>query len=202
MDLDKNTLVKNRKAALKRVHDLESELVEANATELYWRRAVRKHIIGELAAENGAAPGQVDANTGDDDDDDEKPLADLVPDRRRKAAPPPSPLDTVAPKKRMKRPEHGVDACIACWAAERQVTAGRAHLYRPPCLRVAPSRGKWAKKAPGSETQTGDGEKEDGAKEKEKETGTDDGAKEKEKETGTDDGVKENGPKSADSGSD
>ena len=158
-ELSKADIEERHKAASTVLHELEARLIEARATELYWRRALRKAVFSDLAAEFG---GDVPASLPDEDapaevagvaagpsdaDASDPPNAPRAKRPARPADTPNLPAGSDGGRRppSEKRPKHGVEACIARWAAERGKVAGVAHLYAPPCLRLAAARGKWAR---------------------------------------------------------
>ena len=159
-DLSKDEIEGRWKTAATVLRDLEVQLIEARAEELYWRRALRKAVFSGLAAEYG---GDIPSSLPDEDApsepaggasgpcDSEAPEPPRPPRAKRPVRPAGTPDRPTGPDggrrpPREKRPKHGTDGvCIACWAAERGKAAGVAHLYEPPCLRTKAERGKWAK---------------------------------------------------------
>ena len=64
MELSKAEIGERHVAASAKLHELETQLIEARATELYWRRALRKAVFADLAAEFG---GDVPSSLPDED---------------------------------------------------------------------------------------------------------------------------------------
>ena len=165
-ELDKASVEKFYRSACATLHDLEARLIEARARELFWRRALRRTVFSELVSQyGGEAP---DTQPNEDDKDVGGPLVPVesegvrATDTEAETQPAKDAADGVnkgAPKKNAnkksrvkqplhdkrayeKRPVHGADACVACWAAARNKSACVAHLYKPPCTREMPQRGK------------------------------------------------------------
>ena len=165
--LDKAYAEKCWLSAKAAILDLEKQLLNAHNTELFWRRQVRRAALSELAAQHGCeAP---DTQSNEDDKDVGGPLVPVesegarATDTEAETQPAKDAADGVnkgAPKKNAnkksrvkqqplhdkrayeKRPVHGADACVACWAAARNKSACVAPLYKPPCTREMPQRGK------------------------------------------------------------
>ena len=161
-------------AALAEVNELENAFLRANCKVTYFRRRLRKAVVSELVAkhgrveEEGSAEGHEEVLAlaavqhkrpcphADDrhESREEKGAGEMlgshaVPQvvRGQASCPEPAPSEpaTSGRPKREKRPDAALE-CIACWCEERGKRPGVAHLYRRPCRKPPPTRGRWANK--------------------------------------------------------
>jgi len=131
-------------------------LVTANAKVAFFRRLLRRGVVVELAGEFGCdlegdvVASQESAAAGSVADDPKGPgmgAGDDVPPPGKKSSKTPLAQAGAAPPpagKRVKKESVPDNVCRACWNLQRGKFAGVGHLYKPPCLKPVPVRGKAA----------------------------------------------------------